>query len=105
MTARQMAGLPVIPVPAGVQFQRVDAGEVADRLVELALDTPAELVPDMDGPILRSPSVIIATNQNRPKCQEERATLRRPGEPVGVGDPDAARGGDDGENISSGASR
>jgi uncharacterized protein YbjT (DUF2867 family) len=49
-TASQMARLPVIPVPSGVRFQPVDAGEVADRLVELALGTPAGLVPDMAGP-------------------------------------------------------
>ena len=45
-----MARLPVIPVPAGFRFQPVDAGEVAARLVELALGTPAGLVPDMAGP-------------------------------------------------------
>jgi uncharacterized protein YbjT (DUF2867 family) len=50
MTAQQMARLPVIPVPAGFKFQPIDAGEVADRLVELALGTPAGLVPDMAGP-------------------------------------------------------
>jgi uncharacterized protein YbjT (DUF2867 family) len=50
MTARQMARLPLIPLPAGFRFQPVDAGEVADRLVELALGTPAGLVPDMGGP-------------------------------------------------------
>jgi uncharacterized protein YbjT (DUF2867 family) len=50
MTARRMARLPLIPVPAGMRFQPVDAGEVADRLVELALGTPAGLVPDMAGP-------------------------------------------------------
>jgi uncharacterized protein YbjT (DUF2867 family) len=49
-TARQMARLPVIPVPAGFRFQPVDADEVAARLVELALGTPAGLVPDMAGP-------------------------------------------------------
>jgi uncharacterized protein YbjT (DUF2867 family) len=49
-TARQMAKLPVIPVPAGIRFQPVDAGEVAARLVELALGKPAGLVPDMAGP-------------------------------------------------------
>jgi uncharacterized protein YbjT (DUF2867 family) len=49
-TARQIARLPVIPVPAGFRVQPVDAGEVADRLVELALGTPAGLVPDMAGP-------------------------------------------------------
>jgi uncharacterized protein YbjT (DUF2867 family) len=49
-TAQQLARLPVIPVPAGFRFQPVDAGEVADRLVELALGTPAGLVPDIAGP-------------------------------------------------------
>ena len=50
MTARQMAKLPVMPVPAGFRFQPIDAGEVAARLVELALGAPAGLVPDMAGP-------------------------------------------------------
>jgi len=50
IVARQMAKMPVIPVPAGVRFQPVDAGEVATRLVELTLGTPAGLVPDMAGP-------------------------------------------------------
>src|SRR5438034_1968154 len=50
LVAQQMAKLPVIPVPAGFRFQPVDAGEVADRLVELTLGTPAGLVPDMGGP-------------------------------------------------------
>jgi uncharacterized protein YbjT (DUF2867 family) len=49
-TARGMARLPVIPVPSGFRFHPVDAGEVADRLVELALGAPAGLVPDMAGP-------------------------------------------------------
>jgi len=48
--AQQTAKLPVIPVPAGFRFQPVDAGEVAARLVELALGTPAGLAPDMAGP-------------------------------------------------------
>jgi len=50
MVARQMARLPLIPVPAGFRFQPIDAGEVAAQLVELALGTPAGLVPDMAGP-------------------------------------------------------
>jgi uncharacterized protein YbjT (DUF2867 family) len=50
MTVRQMARLPVIPVPAGFRFQPVDTGEVAARLVELALGNPAGLVPDIAGP-------------------------------------------------------
>jgi uncharacterized protein YbjT (DUF2867 family) len=48
--AQQMTKLPVIPVPAGFRFQPVDAGEVAARLVELALGTPAGLAPDIAGP-------------------------------------------------------
>ncbi len=49
-TVRQMAKMPVIPVPTGFRLQPVDAGEVAARLVELALGAPAGLVPDMAGP-------------------------------------------------------
>jgi uncharacterized protein YbjT (DUF2867 family) len=49
-TAQAMTKLPVIPVPAGFRFQPVDSGEVAARLVELALGSPAGLVPDMAGP-------------------------------------------------------
>ena len=48
--ARAMTRLPVIPVPSGVRFQPVDTGEVAARLVELALGTPAGLAPDIAGP-------------------------------------------------------
>jgi uncharacterized protein YbjT (DUF2867 family) len=47
---QQMAKLPIIPVPAGWRFQPIEAGEVADRLVELALGTPSGLVPDIAGP-------------------------------------------------------
>lgn len=50
MAVRQIARLPVIPVPSGFRFQPVDAGEVAARLVELALAPPAGLAPDMGGP-------------------------------------------------------
>jgi uncharacterized protein YbjT (DUF2867 family) len=48
--ARSMAKLPVVPLPSGFQFQPIDEGEVAVRLSELALGTPAGLVPDMGGP-------------------------------------------------------
>jgi len=50
MAAQGMARLPVVPVPSGLRFQPVDAGEVADRLVSLALGAPAGLVPDLAGP-------------------------------------------------------
>ncbi|HEY6416099.1 MAG TPA: NAD(P)H-binding protein, partial [Acidimicrobiales bacterium] len=50
MAVRQIARPPVAPVPSGFRFQPVDAGEVAARLVELALAPPAGLAPDMGGP-------------------------------------------------------
>jgi uncharacterized protein YbjT (DUF2867 family) len=50
MVVRQLARLPVVPVPAGWRFQPIDPGEVAARLVELALGAPAGLVPAMGGP-------------------------------------------------------
>jgi uncharacterized protein YbjT (DUF2867 family) len=50
MVARQLAKLPVIPVPAGFRFQPVDAGEVAEQLVELALGRPAGMARDIAGP-------------------------------------------------------
>jgi uncharacterized protein YbjT (DUF2867 family) len=40
----------VMPIPRGLLFQPVDAGEVADRLIELALSPPAGRVPDVGGP-------------------------------------------------------
>jgi uncharacterized protein YbjT (DUF2867 family) len=48
--AQKMSKLPVIPVPGGLRFQPVDAGEVATRLTELTLDKPAGQVPDLAGP-------------------------------------------------------
>ncbi|WP_328872819.1 NAD(P)H-binding protein [Streptomyces sp. NBC_00287] len=46
----KMTKLPVVPVPGGLRMQPVDAGEVAARLVELALGAPAGRVPDLAGP-------------------------------------------------------
>jgi uncharacterized protein YbjT (DUF2867 family) len=50
LVVRGMAKLPVIPIPTGARFQPVDTGEVAARLVELALAPPAGLVADIGGP-------------------------------------------------------
>jgi uncharacterized protein YbjT (DUF2867 family) len=59
LTVRQMAKLPVVPVPAGFRFQPVDTGEVAARLVELALGTPSGLVPDVAGPRVYEMSALL----------------------------------------------
>lgn len=50
MIVKFLAKMPVMPVPTGARFQPVDAGEVAERMVELAQGAPAGLVPDMAGP-------------------------------------------------------
>jgi len=47
--ARQMAKMPVIPVP-GVRFQPIDTGEVATRLAELSLGNPSGVTPEIAGP-------------------------------------------------------
>ena len=47
---RAMSKMPIVPLPAGTRFQPVDADEVANALVELALDAPAGQVPDIAGP-------------------------------------------------------
>lgn len=69
--ARQLAKLPVVPVPAGARFQPVETDEVAARMVELALGEPAGLVPDMAGPRVYSTAELMrsylrATGKRRP---------------------------------------
>jgi uncharacterized protein YbjT (DUF2867 family) len=46
---RAMAKLPIVPVP-GMRLQPVDARDVAARIVELALGSPAGRVTDIAGP-------------------------------------------------------
>jgi uncharacterized protein YbjT (DUF2867 family) len=48
--AKGLARLPIVPAPAGFRVRPVDPRDVADRLVELALDAPAGRVPDLAGP-------------------------------------------------------
>jgi uncharacterized protein YbjT (DUF2867 family) len=70
-TAQTMAKMPVVPVPSRFAFQPVDAGEVADRLVELALGAPSGLVPDIAGPQVCTMSQLVrgylrARDKHRP---------------------------------------
>ncbi|MFC0504336.1 SDR family oxidoreductase [Micromonospora costi] len=48
--AEKLAKLPVVPVPGSLRFEPVDARDVAERLVELALGRPSGLVPELAGP-------------------------------------------------------
>ncbi len=47
---QKLTRLPVAPVPAGFRVRPVDPGEVASRLVELALGEPVGRAADMAGP-------------------------------------------------------
>lgn len=51
---RPLARLPLMPVPRGFLLQPIDAGEVANRLVEIALSEFAGRVPDIGGPEVRT---------------------------------------------------
>jgi uncharacterized protein YbjT (DUF2867 family) len=59
MAVRALARLPVVPVPRALVGQPIDAGEVADRIVELALSEPAGRVPDIGGPEVRTMDDIV----------------------------------------------
>jgi uncharacterized protein YbjT (DUF2867 family) len=85
------AKLPVLPVFAGFRFQPVDAREVADRVVELALGEPAGLVPDFAGPEIH-PMAALARDYLR------AAGKHRPVLPVRVPGR-AARAYRDGANL------
>jgi uncharacterized protein YbjT (DUF2867 family) len=50
VAVRALAKLPVVPAPTGWQAQPIAADEVAERLVQLALDDPQGRVPDVAGP-------------------------------------------------------
>jgi uncharacterized protein YbjT (DUF2867 family) len=59
VAVRALARLPMVPVPRALVGQPIDAGEVADRMVELALSEPAGCVPDIGGPEVRTMDDIV----------------------------------------------
>ena len=81
MTVRQMAKLPVIPVPSGVRFQPIDTGEVAARLVELALGPPAGLVPDIAGPRVYAMRELVRSYLRAGGKHRPILPVRRPARP------------------------
>ncbi len=54
MAMRFLDRLPVMVIPRGFLGQPIDAGEVAGRLVELALSGPSGRAPDIGGPEVRT---------------------------------------------------
>jgi uncharacterized protein YbjT (DUF2867 family) len=79
MTVRQLARLPVVPVPAGWRFQPVDARDVADRLVELALGAPAGLVPEVGGPRIYELAELVRSYLRATDRHRLIVPLRTPG--------------------------
>jgi uncharacterized protein YbjT (DUF2867 family) len=78
-TVRAMAKLPVVPVPGGLRFQPVDAGDVAARLVELALGEPAGLLPDLAGPTVYPIGDLIKSYLNKQRKRRPMLPVRMPG--------------------------
>lgn len=91
-TVQQMAKLPVLPVPAGFRFQPVDAGEVADRLVQLALGAPSGLVPDIAGPRVYGMAELVRGHLRARGKHRPIVPVRLPGK--------AARAFQEGANLS-----
>jgi uncharacterized protein YbjT (DUF2867 family) len=96
--AEAMAKLPVIPVPKGMRFQPVDTGEVADRLVQLALDGSAGLVPDMAGPRIYGTAELVGEYLAARRMNRPMVSVPIPGQAAGAVraganiDPDRAVG-------------
>lgn len=83
-TVAAMAKLPVIPVPSGFKIQPVDAGEVAARLVELALGQPSGLVPDLGGPRIYGMDELVRSYLSATRRHRLMMPVRIPGKAAGA---------------------
>ena len=84
MTVRAMAKLPVVPVSSGFRVQPVDTGEVAARLVELALGEPAGLVPDLAGPRTYTMKELVRSYLDAAHLHRLTMPVRMPGKAAGA---------------------
>lgn len=71
--------LPIIPVPSGFSFQPIDADDVAARLVELALEHPSGLVPDIAGPRVYAASELASGYLHAIDSRRPVVPIRLPG--------------------------
>jgi uncharacterized protein YbjT (DUF2867 family) len=56
-----LAKSPIVPVPSRTAIQPVEVGEVAERLIDLALGVPLGRVPDLGGPQVRTAADLART--------------------------------------------
>ena len=77
---RALTSLPVVPVPKGLIMQPIDSGEVADRMVELALAEPAGRVEDVGGPEVRTVDDIVRAYLKATGSRKNTVPLPLPGE-------------------------
>ncbi len=77
---RKAAVLPVVPLPAGMRAQPVDAGEVADRMAELAVGRPAGLVPDLGGPAVHTLPELLRAYLDQVGKRRRTVPLPAPGQ-------------------------
>jgi len=80
MAVRALTSLPVVPVPKGLIMQPIDSGEVADRMVELALAEPAGRVEDVGGPEVRTVDDIVRAYLKATGSRKNTVPLPLPGE-------------------------
>lgn len=74
-----LSKLPVAPSFSGYRIQPVEAAEVAERLVELALAEPAGLVPDMGGPRVYEMRDLLRTYLTAAGRRRPILSIRQPG--------------------------
>jgi uncharacterized protein YbjT (DUF2867 family) len=79
MAIQFLERMPVMVVPNGFPGQPIDTGEVAGRLVELALSDPAGRVPDIGGPEVRTVAHIVRGYLEVRGRQKRTLVFRLPG--------------------------
>jgi len=79
MAIRFLERMPVMVVPHGFPGQPIDAEEVAERLVELALSNPTGRVPDIGGPEVRTVDDFVRGYLKVTGRRKRMLTLRLPG--------------------------
>lgn len=79
MAVRALARMPVVPVPKGLIGQPIDSGEVADRMVELALSDPAGRVEDVGGPEVGTVDDVVRAYLDVTETWKKTLTFPLPG--------------------------